>query len=389
MRSPLASGTDIAVYGDISQTWLSTSTVTGLTSAAKGNCVQANVCTPVAIFFGTNRVSAGSSPRITFGSGRGNTLTLGVAIVTVPRSHGRGNIERPSYWRAGDLFTGYTQDRARHFVIPAGGVVVYASDEAFLADVRSNIAELSEFKDHAFVYVHGFNMDFDSAVYRAAQLAYDLGADVHGARVPFGSPFIFSWPSKGEASGYGADEDSARLAQDHLGKFLKLVASLNVRHVHLIAHSLGNQPLLRVLHQIASATLPDLHFSQIILAAPDVDKSEFEQLAKVVASIANRTTLYASASDKAMLIARQFRRGFTRAGDVPLDGPVVVTGVDTLDVTAVSTDFLSLNHSVYADGKVLLNDISLIFRTSGKPLDRMPILEKKLLSGQEYWRYPK
>jgi hypothetical protein len=74
---------------------------------------------------------------------------------------------------------------------------------------------------------------------------------------------------------------------------------------------------------------------------------------------------------------------------VPNQGPVVVAGVDTIDVTAVSTEVLSLNHSGYAEKSALLTDISLLLKTGVRPPDRrIPILKSMEAAGRPYRRYP-
>ncbi len=69
---------------------------------------------------------------------------------------------------------------------------------------------------------------------------------------------------------------------------------------------------------------------------------------------------------------------------------MIIPGVDTIDVTAVSTDSLGLNHSGYAENNQLLKDIGLLILTGTRPPDvREPTLEKmKTTAGGAYWRYP-
>ena len=49
--------------------------------------------------------------------------------------------------------------------------------------------------------VHGYNNGFDDALYRTAQVAYDLKFD--------GAPFLYSWPSGSGITSYPYDRDSA------------------------------------------------------------------------------------------------------------------------------------------------------------------------------------
>jgi esterase/lipase superfamily enzyme len=184
------------------------------------------------------------------------------------------------------------------------------------------------------------------------------------------------------------DFDSARLAVGHLTNFLQLVASRSgAKHIHLIAHSMGNWPLLEALDKF-TAEPGGAALNQIILAAPDIDVEEFELIAQRIASKAQGVTLYASSNDRAIVASRTLRRNVARAGDVLASGPVVVVGIDTIDVSTLSMDVLSLNHSTYADRKELLNDIHHLMRTGVRPPnDRSDRLQRQMKEGQPFWRY--
>jgi esterase/lipase superfamily enzyme len=127
-----------------------------------------------------------------------------------------------------------------------------------------------------------------------------------------------------------------------------------------------------------------------VLAAPDVDRDAFEFLASEIRDVANGVTLYAAANDKALDASRIFAGNRPRAGDVPLppQGPVVVTGIDTIDISAVSTAYLSLNHSLYAEHSDLLTDLGQLLRTDIRPPDKRISAYKRIEgAGGAYWRY--
>ena len=162
------------------------------------------------------------------------------------------------------------------------------------------------------------------------------------------------------------------------------------RSVNVIAHSMGNQPLLAVLREIrlAMGPTPKVRLNQIILAAPDVDRDVFLNVARDLQGLSNGVTLYASSTDRAMIASRTLT-GIPRAGDVPSTGPIVLPGIDTIDVTQTTTDTLALNHSGYAEKEALLNDIALLIRTGERPPEkRIPILQKVSTPSGSYWRYP-
>jgi esterase/lipase superfamily enzyme len=76
-------------------------------------------------------------------------------------------------------------------------------------------------------------------------------------------------------------------------------------------------------------------------------------IAPRICQIARRLTLYASARDKALQLARHFDT-HRRAGDVG-EQIVICPGIDTIDVSQLETDFTG--HSYYGDHKSVLSDI--------------------------------
>jgi esterase/lipase superfamily enzyme len=349
-------------------------------------CVQQGKCTAVEVFFGTDRNQTQGPQRISFGAERPNRLALGAATVTVPKvNRERGTIARP--WQERYLGLTVAGDPAVHFTIPKNGVKVYGSEAEFLAEAKRHIANAGTFKDHAFIYVHGFAVTFENALYRAAQMSYDLSTDGQ----PFGTAFVYSWPSKGSVlpTAYLSDQDSADQAAPHLRKFIELVTEkTGVANVHIIAHSMGNRVLMRTMEQIALSG-SKAKINQIILAAPDVDKQQFETVAQGVGRLAKGFTLYASKSDNALVLSRQLRGGFPRAGEVnDPPGPAIVAGFDTIDISALSTSIFDFGHDKYADSTELLADIGAIFTKGLRPPQLRNARFKLLQQGTlQYWRY--
>lgn len=338
----------------------------------------------VPVFYGTDRKRADNEKRIGYSDERAKRLEIGRALVTVPKAHQVPAIERPWVYKL--PFTSIVimreeEDPAKHFTLKD---LVALSEQDFIKLVRSRLVTSARYKDHALLFVHGFNTTFDFAVYRAAQLSYDLKFD--------GAPFVYSWPSRGEISptAYSYDRESAQQAEPHLRSFIELVAVRSgAKSVSVIAHSMGNQVLMQVLRDLKRAAPEGVKISQVILAAPDVDRDSFEFLARQFEGVSRGVTLYAASNDRALEVSRKFWGGVPRAGDVPETGPVVVGGIDTIDVTATSTAIFSLNHSGYAEKSALLNDIELILKTGERPPEkRIPILKRVQTGRGDYWRYP-
>jgi esterase/lipase superfamily enzyme len=187
---------------------------------------------------------------------------------------------------------------------------------------------------------------------------------------------------------YTYDRESAEGSEPYLRQFLDLVVKqTGAKTVSVIAHSMGNKPLLDVLRDMKAAAPKGVVVSEVILAAPDVDADNFTNLARQIKGLAKGVTLYAAANDRALLASRNFW-GHYRAGDVPAAGPLVVGGIDTIDVTAASTDIFALNHSDYAENNDLLVDIAKLITTGQRPPDRrFDKLKRVHEEKKEYWRY--
>jgi esterase/lipase superfamily enzyme len=347
-------------------------------------CPDPSVCTPVPVFFGTDRKPVPPGARVDFSGSRDATTHLGQAIITVPRGAKRklGSIARPTFWERAVLGVPARGDPSKHFTIAERGIIIYGRVEDFLQAVAERIPDSGDFREHAFVFIHGANTSFEFALYRTAQIAYDLGTDGE----PFGTAFLFSWASEPGVENYKYDFDSARFAAERLSAFLTMIVEkTDAKRVHVIAHSMGNWPLLAALQEMPKTS----KLGQVILAAPDVDAEEFTRMAARIVPVASGITLYTSSNDVAMVAARKVHRNTPRAGDVPSNGPVVVEGIDTIDVSSVSTEALSLAHSEYAVRRELLNDIALILRKGERPPSmRSPILQTVRLRAAQYWRFP-
>jgi hypothetical protein len=81
--------------------------------------------------------------------------------------------------------------------------------------------------------------------------------------------------------------------------------------------------------------------------------------------------------------------GHYRAGDVPAEGPLVLPGIDTIDVTAASTDAFAINHSGYAQNNSLLTDIGELIETGKRPPENRTMHPERVTGDRgTYWRYP-
>ena len=184
------------------------------------------------------------------------------------------------------------------------------------------------------------------------------------------------------------DKESAELAT---GAFITLLEKLKhnygIEQVNVLAHSMGNLIALDALANYAHTSNP-VQVARFVMAAPDVDRDNFKALAPAAKAIVGGMTLYVSSADRAMEISRALAGGVPRAGDVPSDGPVVLPGVETIDVTAIGSDILGLNHNVFASSRDVMEDIAALLRLN---LPSPRLVQIRAVPDPpaplQYWRY--
>lgn len=161
----------------------------------------------------------------------------------------------------------------------------------------------------------------------------------------------------------------------------QLASSSGALRIHVIAHSMGNRALVKILDSCPSAIGQPL-FNQIVLTAPDIDSGEFLQLASRIRPSAQRITLYASSNDKAIEASRKVHT-YPRAGESG-DDIVVVTGLDTVDASSVDTSLTG--HSYYAEERTVLSDMYYLLKDGTPPNDRHGLDPRVCPKGQ-YWAF--
>lgn len=322
----------------------------------------------VPVWFGTNRrPEAGGSG---FTSERHDRITRGRVNVFVPEAHRFGEI-RASLWHR----LSHLDFRPHRLRVQE---ILTQNHNHFLAEIREVIKEAAEENrraPQAVFFLHGYNVSFEEAAIRAAQLACDLA-------VP-GVTAFFSWPSRGSVLAYPADEASIEASERAITEFLVDFATLcGAERVHLIAHSMGNRGLLRALQRIAAnaETRGRVRFGQIFLAAPDIDRDLFLDLAELYPEHSDRTTLYSSRRDLAVHLSSKFH-------DAPRAGYftpyTVAPSIDTIAVPSFNVDLLG--HSYFAQAAALLHDMFDLLR-HGEPPRMRQRLEPLKAEGQSFWQ---
>ena len=305
----------------------------------------------VDLLFATNRESDEENRDTFFTGERADKLVYGSATVRVPENHRLGKIEQP-FQLTIFSFPIWRQERRseQHFVL---------NRVALLGPLEWQDTINSSGATDAFVFVHGFNTSFTEALFRCAQIAWDLKLR--------SLPVVFSWPSRGRVVDYLYDRESAMAARQPFLEFLQsLTEDTGIERVHILSHSMGNQVVLEALAHHPHQLQP-LKISELMMAAPDVDANVYRNLVARIAQSVRGMTLYASSVDRALAASRSIAGNMPRAGDVLATGPVLVEGVDAIDVTGLGADILGLNHGVFAQNRSILNDVSIVMKTGERP----------------------
>ncbi len=337
---------------------------TALPEAMNPSVAHGHEFDQVRVFFATDRRETDVGE---FGGERGSGITYGSVFVSIPRTHKVGGIERPSMWRLE-----FSEDPREHMVIVRRSTF---PREDFVADIRDTLARGGS--EASFVFVHGYNVAFDDAARRTAQITYDL--DFRGA------PVFYSWPSQASLEGYTVDEANVEWSTLNLKNFLLDYAEhCGARDIYLIAHSMGNRALTRAVSSLFTER-PELRgrFKEIILTAPDVDADVFKrELAPKLVAGCDKITLYVSDGDKALLASKKVH-GYPRLGDAAA-GIAVVPGVETVDASGLDTSFLE--HSYFAESGSVLKDIRRLVLEGLRAAQR-GLTEKGSSASERYWKF--
>ena len=308
----------------------------------------------VEVFYGTNRKPTNSATlNDAYGTERhlDGPMEYGLAEVSIPKHHQMGVVERPKWYKFE-----FSENPKKHVVILELDTM---DPKEFFGGVTAAGSEAGI--NEGLLFVHGFNVSWDNAIRRTAQIAFDL--DFGGVALSY------SWPSQASVSpsAYTTDETNAKWSIPHLSQFLlDLQEETDLDKIHIIAHSMGTRLLTDAVARARTEGF-ELELNNVILAAPDIDADIFKEqiLPKVMAST-DRLTMYSSSDDEALKFSKELH-GHHRLG---LSGEdlVVVEGMDTIDASGIDTSMLG--HSYYGSHEKVVSDILKLVIEGLSPEDR-------------------
>ncbi|WP_316858927.1 alpha/beta fold hydrolase [uncultured Cohaesibacter sp.] len=326
----------------------------------------------VEVYYATDRAETKTKDLDNYYGYQRGDLQYGVVTVSVPEIHVAGAVEAPSIWKLE-----FSADPSKHVMVQK---IEPEDVDSYFARMQKEFTQKG--KKEAFVFVHGYNVTFDSAAKRAAQLAYDMNYS--------GVPVLYSWPSAGKTTRYIGDTAVVRLSGRRLAGFLEdLKQRSGATTIHIVAHSMGNRALTDALELVALRNQDKVKqgplFGQVFFAAPDVDAGLFVEMAKTIRPVAKRLTLYTSEEDWALKTSRELHGNAIRAGQGGSE-QAVSANFDTIDMTGLGSDMLS--HSYFADDSSAIADMMSLIWRNANPDKRCGLVKQASASGApSAWKY--
>ncbi len=260
---------------------------------------------------------------------------FGVCKVRVPGLHAIGSLEHTP--QAGEA----TDDR---FVV-----------EQYEAKRTNDWFDgLSSSQKPILLFVHGFNVDFNEAILRAAQIAFDLRFS--------GDVVLYTWPAGQTNSGllqalllnktYEANYDSAIKSRPLFKAFYSRLLDLK-RENYIIVHSMGHQVVLPAIKELSEEGRSGA-INELIMNAPDFPADEFLAMVPQIKELSIHTTMYCSPSDNALEVSSVVNK-MPRAGSC-----MRVPGIDVINVKRIDDPALGvggLGHGYYSS-RAIITDLN-------------------------------
>jgi esterase/lipase superfamily enzyme len=307
-----------------------------------GQLINERIVDPMAVtrtidvHFFTNRATTSLMPACSsryFRNVPSSGLHTAVCQVSVPAKHAIGAL---------DVSEDRNPDRDSYFLI--GGYQAKAGD---------SIYETARAEKEVMLFVHGFNVPFEEAILRAAQIKYD---------VKYQKPiFLFTWPAgsgEGMLDGlllnltYAENQKYAVESIGHLAYVLKELNRRNVR-VNLVVHSMGHQIAIPAMLKLVREEGMSQFLNEVIFNAPDYPSGQFAVEVSDLVRSARRITVYCSPGDKALLASQKVNQSYRLGLCLRIDG------VDMINVNEVDAPALGiggLGHGYYS-GRAILVDL--------------------------------
>ena len=289
---------------------------------AKVDCIRVWYGTSRKLETGDTTLASDTTDVQSAGGESGDELRLGRADIWLPKLTEDGGSRTRGETPHVQGMVPEDADRLAEYVFLTR--ITTSGRETFTATLQDAI--YYDDSDAILLFVHGFNVKFDEALVRTAQLSHDLSRN---DAYDVGTPVLFSWPSAGEVSleTYQGDRDRSLGAAPYLEEFLDLLTEdIDAARINIIAHSMGNRVLTQALEDYARDYLErhdrdDLEF-RILLVAADVERDVFAEANAAFDNLEANVTIYTSDTDRALHVSNIVNQK-KRLGDTDKDKPFI------------------------------------------------------------------
>lgn len=270
---------------------------------------------------------------------REDELSYAEFVISIPPNHVPGEIEWP------------LSRKAR----PDEDFTVLRHTALSRAAFDSRIGRAARESGKAAMFVHGFNVSFQEAVFRIAQLSADSNIS--------GVPILFSWPSQARIFDYVTDKESATFSRDGLTDVLQQVTGQpGVRSVLLFGHSMGGWLTMESLRQLSlEGDVKALRKLNVILAAPDIDEDVFATQVEAIGPLDPPMMVMVSGDDFALRVSRLLQGNRQRAGQFDITDPEVVEAAREMNILLLDISSIpasdALGHSRYTAMAALYKEL--------------------------------
>jgi esterase/lipase superfamily enzyme len=361
------------------------------------NVSEKNLMARTELFYATDRMpSRSDDPQAFYNNERGQLLRAGVARVRAdPPFESWEEIRRITM--ASDRNSAYTLRLSNVSEIgvmpfsvtdymtnpPSRGDMELAGRQ-FASRIDRHLASSAN-KD-IFIYVHGYNVDFDYSTLVSKELQHFLGYQ--------GAFISYNWTATPSQLAYFRDQESAMASRRYLRSLIEFLSRrTSADRIHLVGYSAGSRLAFETAYQIALQGDPDLRLGRLILISSDLDRAFFLQaIADGLLNAADDITLYQSQTDAALALSRLVF-GRKRLGEAPVDGevePLVqskLAGIENLhiiDVTAAEKADAGNGHWYFQSSPWASSDLLLSLLTDRGPAERGLVRRP----GEAIWRFP-
>ena len=187
------------------------------------------------------------------------------------------------------------------FLDPDLAPKTFPSPGSKFADIINQKLAVSPQKN-IFLYVHGYNTNFDDPLLVASELWHYLGYD--------GVFIAFAWPSTPSGTAYLGDTEKAKLASRNLRLFLEYLSEeTDAENIHLLGYSMGTRVTTWALEDITlihyrqprEAIRKNVRIGNVILCGSDLSLYSFGNfLQDGLLNVVDSFTIYSSDSDMAL-----------------------------------------------------------------------------------------